>query len=158
PAAVFIDKNLHDLAVLRMSNLSLEHGHCDGSPLAFAQLSMVVGPRFGHRQDGFRFGNLGLALADRGDLAGFRGKVYTVVGYHVLPWTGPVRAALSVEQRALELAQDAGDLLFAAFSRSHVISLRLAAGDRLDDVQAEAERHLASSRRAGFGLLVYCFL
>src|SRR5262249_35532675 len=47
PATIFLDKNLHHLAVLRMSNLSLEHGHCDGSPLAFAQLSMVVGPRFG---------------------------------------------------------------------------------------------------------------
>src|SRR5215471_11099679 len=27
--AVFTDKNLHDLAVLRMANLSLEHGNCD---------------------------------------------------------------------------------------------------------------------------------
>src|SRR5262249_41658774 len=34
PAAIFIDKNLHQLAVLRMSNLSLDHGHCDSSPLA----------------------------------------------------------------------------------------------------------------------------
>jgi transcriptional regulator with GAF, ATPase, and Fis domain/predicted ATPase len=158
PAAVFVDKNLHDLAVLRMANLSLEHGHCDGSPLAFAQLSMVIGPRFGHHQDGFRFGHLGMALAERGDLARVRGKVYTVVGYHVLPWTGPLRAALSVMQRALDLARETGDLLFAAFSRTHVISLRLAAGDPLEEVQAEAERHLASCRRANFGLLVYCLL
>jgi hypothetical protein len=28
---VFTDKNLHDLAVIRMANLSLEHGHCDAS-------------------------------------------------------------------------------------------------------------------------------
>src|SRR5262249_43973485 len=103
PAAVFIDKNLHDIAVLRMANLSLEHGHCDSSPLSFAQLSMVIGPRFGHRHDGFRFGNLGMALAKRGDLARFRWKVYVVVAYHVLPWTGPVRAALAVMRRALAL-------------------------------------------------------
>ena len=34
PAAVWTDMNLHDLAVLRWSTLSLEHGHCDGSTLA----------------------------------------------------------------------------------------------------------------------------
>jgi predicted ATPase len=58
-AALFTDKQLHDLAVLRMANLSLEHGLSDGSPLAFAQLRMAIGPRFGHYRDGFRFGHLG---------------------------------------------------------------------------------------------------
>jgi len=158
PAAVFIDKNLHDLAVLRMANLSLEHGHCDSSPLALAELCMAIGPRFGHRHDGFRFGNLGKALAERGDLARFRGKVYVVVGYHAMPWTGPVRAALSVMRRAFDLSQETGDLQFASFSANHVSALRLAAGDRLDDVQVEAERHLAFSEHAGFHMLVYCFL
>ena len=157
PAAVFLDKNLHQLAVLRMANLSLEHGHCDSSPLAFAELSMVIGPRFGKFHDGFRFGNLSMALVERGNLARFRGKVYCVVGYHVLPWTQPVRTALSLMRRSLDVAHDTDDLLFAAFSATHVISLRLAGGDRLDDVQAEAERHLASSRRAGL-LIVNCFL
>ena len=118
PAAVFIDKNLHDLAVLRMVNLSLEHGHCDSSPQAFAQLSMVVGPRFGHCDDGFRFGNLGMALAERGDLARFRGKVYVVAAYHALPWTAPVRDALGLMRRALALTQEAGDMQFATFSAS----------------------------------------
>src|SRR5262249_31581423 len=74
--AAFTDKRLHDLAVLRMANLSLEHGHCDGSPLAFAMLSMAIGPRFGHHHDGFRFGHLGLALVERDDFARFRGRVY----------------------------------------------------------------------------------
>ena len=158
PAAVFTDKNLHDLAVLRMANLSLEHGHGDGSTLAYAQLSMVLGPRFGDYCDGFRFGNLGLALVEREKFSRHRAKVYTVVAYHVLPWTGPIQAASSLMRRAFDMAQETGDALFAAFSSSHLISLRLASGDRLADVQLEAERHLASARRAGFGLLVYCLL
>jgi transcriptional regulator with GAF, ATPase, and Fis domain len=158
PAAVFTDKNLHDLAVMRMSNLSLEHGHCDESALAWAELSMVIGPRFGDYRDGYRFGDLGVALVERRHLPRFRGQVYTVVGYHVLPWTRPIRAAYSLMRQAFALAKETGDLLFAAFSSSHLISLRLASGDRLEDVQLEAERHLAFSRRAGFGLLVYCFL
>src|SRR5262249_44392717 len=93
PAAFFTDKNLHDLAAIRMANLSLEHGHCDGSTLAYAQLSMVLGPRFSDYRDGFRFGNLGLALVEQDAFARHRGKVYTVVAYHVLPWTGPIQVA-----------------------------------------------------------------
>ena len=96
PAAFFTERKLHALAVLRIANLSLEHGHCDGSPLAFAQLSMAIGPRFGHYRDGFRFGHLGVALVEREDLSRFRGKVYCVVGYHVLPWTQPIQAASSL--------------------------------------------------------------
>ena len=158
PAAQFTDRKLHDLAVLRMANLSLEYGYCDGSALAFAELSMAIGPRFGEHREGYRFGHLGVALEERRDLARFRAKVYTVVGYHVLPWTHPVQAASSMMQRALDLAQETGDLLFAAFSQTHLISLRLASGAKLDDVELEAERYLQSTRRAGFGLLEHCIL
>src|SRR5262249_48908428 len=159
PAAFFTDKNLHDVAAIRLANLSLEHGHCDGSTLAYAQLSMVLGPRFGDYRDGFRFGNLGLALVERDAFARHRGQVYTVVAYHVLPWTGPMQVASALMRRALDLAQEAGDVWFAVISSNHLISLRLAAGDCLEDVQVEAERHLAFARRAGFGLLaVCCFL
>jgi transcriptional regulator with GAF, ATPase, and Fis domain/predicted ATPase len=158
PAATFADKNLLDFTLLRMSNLSFERGHSNQSALAYAQLSQVLGPRFHNRQDGFRFGNLGLALAEREEFTRSRAKVYNVVAYHVLPWTAPIPVAASLMRRAFELAQESGDLLFAAFSSSHLVSLDLAAGNRLEDVQLEAEQHLKASRTWGFGLLVACFL
>lgn len=158
PAAVFTNKNLHDFIVIRLANLSLEFGHYDGSILAYAHLSMVLGPRFGDHHDGFQFGNLTLAIAERKEFTRSRAKVYTVVAYHVLPWTSPINAAYALMQRARGLALETGDLLFAAFSSTHLISLRLAAGDTLQEVQSEAEHYLSSSRRAGFGLLVYCLL
>jgi len=154
PAALFTERRIHDLAVLRMANLSLEHGYCDASPLAFAQLSLAIGPRFGHYSDGFRFGHLGAALVEREDLARFRGKVYNVVSYHVLPWTEPIRAASSMMQRALDLTQEAGDLLFAAYCQTHLISLRLGSGTRLDELDVEAERYLQFIRRLRFNLFI----
>jgi PAS domain S-box-containing protein len=152
--ALHTERKLHDLALLRMANLSLEHGHCDGSPLAFAQLSLAIGPHFGHYRDGFRFGHLGAALVDREDLARFRGKVYCVVGYHVLPWTRPVQAASTMVQRALELAEETGDLLFVAYCQAHLISLGLASGAPLDDLEIEADRYLQSTRRMRFSLVI----
>jgi len=152
--ALHTERKLHDLALLRMANLSLEHGHCDGSPLAFAQLSLAIGPHFGHYRDGFRFGHLGAALVEREDLARFRGKVYCVVGYHVLPWTRPIQTASTMVQRALELAEETGDLLFVAYCQAHLISLGLASGAPLDDLEIEADRYLQSTRRMRFSLVI----
>jgi len=154
PSALFTERKIHDLAVLRMANLSLEHGYCDASPLAFGQLSMTIGPRFGQYRDGFRFGHLGVALVEREDLARFRGKVYCVVGYHVLPWTHPIQAASSMIQRALDLAQETGDLLFVAHCQTHLISLGLASGARLDELEVEAERYLQAIRQLRFSLII----
>jgi predicted ATPase/GAF domain-containing protein len=154
PPTALTDRPLHDLAFLRMAGLSLEHGHSDGSSVAFAELSMAIGPRFGHHSDGFRFGHLGVALAERDAFARFRCQVYCIVGYHVLPWTGPIQAASSIMQRALGLAEETSDLIFAAFCKAHLISLGLASGTRLDELEAEAERYLESVRRARFGLII----
>jgi len=161
PAGLYTERKLQDLAsssvfraVLRMANLSLEHGYCDGSPEAFAMLSMVIGPSFGDYQDGFRFGHLGAALVERKELARFRGTVYCVVGAFVLTWTQHIQAASLMTQRALDLSQEQGDLLWAAFSQRALISLALASGARLENVEADAERYLQSTRRARLGVII----
>lgn len=155
PSAAFFDKNLHDLAVIRMARLSVEHGVCAASTQAFAHLSLALGPRFGDDRHGYRYGNLAVALAEREELARLRHKVYCVVAHHVLPWTRPLQAALSMMRRAIELAQAAGDPLYAAFSANHLISIALAAGVSLELVQSEAEGYLESARGAGYRLAIY---
>jgi PAS domain S-box-containing protein len=154
PPGFYTDRKLQDLALLRMANLSLEHGYCDGSPEAFAMLSITVGPSFGHYQDGYRFGHLGVALVERKDLAKFRAPVYCVAGNHVLPWTQHIQVASSMMQRALDLAQEKSDLLWAGVSQRALISFALASGARLENVQADAERYLQSSRRARLGVVI----
>jgi hypothetical protein len=51
-------------------------------------------------------------------------------------------------QRALDQARETGDLLFTTFCQTHLISLGLASGARLGDLEAEAERYLESTREA----------
>ena len=154
PPAFYTERKLQDLALLRMANLSLEHGYCDGSPEAFAMLSITVGPSFGHYGDGYRFGHLGAALVERKEMARFRAAVYCVVGNHVLPWTQHMRTASSMMQSALDLAQEQGDLLWTGVSQRALISFALASGARLENLQAEAERYLQSSRRARLGVVI----
>jgi predicted ATPase len=77
--ALFTEENLFRLVVCRMAALSLEHGNCDGSCLAYAWLGSVLGMYFGDYQAGFRFGRLGLDLVEKRGLDRFRARVYLVL-------------------------------------------------------------------------------
>ncbi|HEY3255217.1 MAG TPA: ATP-binding protein, partial [Polyangiaceae bacterium] len=52
---------------------------------------------------------------------------------------------------ALEAARERGELTFAAYSHTNLITARLVLGDPLDEVQAEAESALAFVQQAHFG-------
>jgi len=148
PAARFTDSNLHALTLLSMVNLSLQHGNCDASCLAYAELS--------HGREGVSFGQIGFALVEQRGFVRFKTKVYTVFAYHVLPWTQHLRAGLELMRRSFVAATETGDHTFAAFCTVHLIALRLALGDSLADLQRDAEQDLARMRRMKFGLIVDC--
>ena len=158
PAAVFSDKSLHDLGVIRMANLSIEHGNCEASALGFCELSLVLGPRFGDRVMGYRFGELGRALVEERGLVRFGGRVLNVVAYHVTPFTESIAAAQALMRRSLDIAIETGDLTFRSYSVVHLVALGLAAGDPLERVQHDAELALEFARSANFELIIQCLL
>jgi PAS domain S-box-containing protein len=153
-SALFTDRNLYCVVIGRMVNLSLEHGNSDASSYAFAFLGTVLGGQFGDYKAAFRFGQLGFNLAAKRGLDRFKARVYVIFGHHVMPWTKPIRASRSLLRLALDAAQEAGDLTYAAFARTHLVTHLLASGDPLDEVQREAEAGLDFARQARFGLVV----
>ena len=151
--ALFTDDNLHCLLVGRMANLSLEHGNSDGSCLAYVRLGMLLGPRFGDYRTGFRFGKLGLDLVDKRGLLRFKARVYLDFGHLVNPWTRHISEGIGLLRCAFDVAQEMGDLLYASYTCNCSITLLLAAGAPLDEVQREAERGLEFARKARFGMV-----
>ena len=149
--AHFIDENLRCLVIARMVNLSLEHGNSDGSCVAYVQLGWLVGPRFGDYQAAYRFGKLGLDLVEKRGLERFRARVSQCFGYFVIPWSRHLRTGLDLLRRSFTSAQETGDLKYAVYSGDRLVSLLLAAGDPLDDVQRETENGLEFARKAKFG-------
>jgi len=140
--------------LLRMANLSIEHGNTDGSCYAYVCLNTVVGSRFGDYRAGFRFGQLSLDLVEKRGLDRFKARVYNCFGGMVIPWMKHLRTARPLVRRALAVAQEAGDLTFAVFSFYSVVTNLLVSGDPLGDVQREAENGLESGRKARFGFAV----
>ena len=155
PPALHTDENLLCLVFCRMTNLSLEHGNSDASCHAYVLLGAVLGPYFGDYEAGYRFGQLGLDLVEKRGLGRSNAaRAYMVFGSHVTLWTRHVRTGRPLLQRAFDAAQQAGDLTYAAYSRTHLITNLLASGDPLGEVQREAEAGLDFARQARFGLIV----
>ncbi len=153
PPALFTDQNLLFLVVARMANLSLAHGHSDGSCLAYVWLGLLLGSRLDHYQAAFRFGQLGLDLVEKRGFHRFRARVYLDYSHVVNPWAQRLRTGPALARRAFKAAYDLGDLTFAAYSCCNLVTAMLAAGESLVQVQREAERGLEFARNARFGLI-----
>jgi predicted ATPase len=153
PPALFTDANLASLTIYRAVNLSLELGNCDASCFAYVMLGRVAGPRFGDFQAGFRFGQLGYELVERG-LKRFEASTCLCFAVYVVHWMKHVRSSRDLLRRAFEAANRVGDLTFGAFACNNLNSHLLFASDPLSEVQGEAEHGLAYAKKKRFGLVV----
>jgi PAS domain S-box-containing protein len=148
----FSDEHLSSLVVCRLVSLSLEHGNCDASCYGYVFMAFLAGPRFSNYRDGFRFGQLGYDLVEKRGLTRYQARTYVCVGSLVIPWTEHPASGREMVRRAFDVAYRAGDLAFAGYSFHTSITISLAVGDPLGDVQAEAERGVAFSGQAQLGL------
>jgi predicted ATPase len=148
----FSDEHLSSLVVCRLVSLSLEHGNCDASCYGYVFMAFLAGPRFGNYRDGYRFGQLGYDLVEKRGLTRYQARTYVCVGSLVLPWTQHPASGREMVRRAFDVAYRVGDPAFAGYSFHTSITISLAAGDHLAEVQAEAERGFAFCGNARIGL------
>jgi len=149
----FFDEHLSSLVVCRMVALSLEHGNCDASCFAYVWMAIVAGPRFGNYRDGFRFGQLGYDLVEKRGLLRYQARTYLCVGALVMPWTKHPASGRELMRRAFDAACRIGDVTFCGYSRNTSITICLAVGDHLAEVQKEAEDGLVFASKARLGLV-----
>jgi PAS domain S-box-containing protein len=133
------------------TNLSLEHGNSEGSPLNYAATAMIAGPRFGQYVEGYRFGKLACDLLERRGLTHFGARTYVVFAV-VVPWTRPLREGIDPSRRAFQMAKDHGDPTFAALAARGLSTILLALGHPLDQFEREAQDALEFVQRYGFFL------
>ena len=152
--AYFVDTNLWCLVLLRMANLSAEHGNCDGSCYAYGFMNTVVGARFGNYQAGARFGQLSLDLVEKKGLERFKARVDHARAVAVIPWERHVREGVPFLRRTVETALETGDQTYAAYAHCNLVSIRLTSADPLAEAQREAESALEFGQKARFGPVV----
>jgi predicted ATPase/signal transduction histidine kinase len=155
--ALFYDENLQGMVIGRMANLSLEHGNSDGSVFAYCWLGAFLASHFGMYDRALRFADLSIQLVARPELSRFKARVLCVYGYLVNPWVHHLRSGVACLQSANASAREIGDLTFVAYTSNHLVTLGLALGRPLADVQREAESGLALASNARFGLVEHFF-
>jgi PAS domain S-box-containing protein len=153
--SILFDEHLSTLVVCRLVTLSLEHGNSDAACFAYVWLAMFAGPRLGNYRDGFRFGQLGYDLVEKRGLTRYQARTYMSVGAMVMPWSQHVATGRDLVRRAFDIAYRIGDLTFASYSWDQLITICLAVGDPLAEVQVECENGLAFARRVRFGLVIH---
>jgi PAS domain S-box-containing protein len=149
----FTDVNLLSLGICHAVALGLEHGHGDGSCVAYVLLGMLAGSHFGHYEAGYRLARLGYELVEQRGLRRFQAPTYQPFADRVMPWTKPIKACRDLLHRALDAANKLGPITYVAFNGEEMTTNLLAAGDPLQDVQRQAESSLEIARRAQFGLV-----
>ena len=153
PSQVF-DDNLSSLVMCRMVTFSLEHGNCDASCFAYVWFAMFGGPRFNHYKDSFRFGQLGFDLVEKRGLTRYQARIWMNMGSAVLPWAKHPATGRDLVRRAFDAAYQKGDLTFASYSWTELVTVRLAAGDPLQEMQVDCESGVAFNKRMRFGLIL----
>ena len=148
------DRNLSSLVLCRMVNLSLEHGNCDASCFAYVWVAMFAGPRFNNYQGGFRFGQLGYELVEKRGLTRYQARIWMNMGSAVLPWFKHPAGGRELVRRTFDAAYRNGDLTFASYSWVQLVTICLAVGDLLAEVQTECENGRVFAVRMGFGFVV----
>ena len=152
--ALFTDSNLYALVICRAASLSIERGNNDGSCLTYVWFSTIARHWFGDHKNAFRFGQLGFDLFEKRGSKRFQAETQVSVGNSVLPWMRHLSACSKVMRQAFEIANKAGELTWAAYSRLALVTQLIAAGDPLIEVQSVAESSAAFVLKAKFGLLI----
>ena len=150
--AGFMDSNLNSMILGRIINLSLEHGHTDGSCFAYVYSNLALGACFGDYRSGFRFAKLGLDLMESRKLLRFKPRVY--LGFALSnSWVTHLSASHALLRRAFEAARESGDVVFMGYALRTLLTNLIASGQPLAEIESEAERALEFARKTSFGLV-----
>jgi predicted ATPase/signal transduction histidine kinase len=152
PAAYAVDRRLMEFLLLRMTVLSLRHGLCDSSSVAFSALNMALGVQFGDYATAYQFGELSRRLVDQGRAGRYKARVYSLFAGFAVPWIKPLAVSAPLTEEAFHISTSTGDLAFAAYNARNHITHELMSGKPLAEVQERAEDSLAFARSVELGL------
>jgi PAS domain S-box-containing protein len=136
--ALYTDVNLYHLHFCKMVNLSLKHGTSDASTFGYAGFGVMLCQPFQRYAEGYRFGKLARDLVEKHGFAAYKAKVYLSMEMVAL-WTRPIEFGIELIRTAFRAGAESGDLSFACFSCTHLVTDLLIQGAHLDEVWQESE-------------------
>ncbi|HLV65659.1 MAG TPA: AAA family ATPase, partial [Polyangiaceae bacterium] len=134
PAAYQSNQELAVLFVLAAVELPLVHGTAPLSPFIYAQYGMVHATITGDFEKAYRFGELGLSLAEKLKNPAAMGPTLFIVAGFVSHLRKPISRSLALFRTGLRHCLELGDHLHAAYCASIGLNYRLYAGEPLEEL------------------------
>eukprot|EP00566_Odontella_aurita_P003945 CAMPEP_0113548892 /NCGR_PEP_ID=MMETSP0015_2-20120614/13136_1 /TAXON_ID=2838 /ORGANISM="Odontella" /LENGTH=1244 /DNA_ID=CAMNT_0000449553 /DNA_START=102 /DNA_END=3833 /DNA_ORIENTATION=+ /assembly_acc=CAM_ASM_000160 len=116
------------LIACRMLQLSLSHGVCRESAVAFAANGLLLCGLLGDTAGGYRLGKVALSLVDRFNANECLARVYATVYGFVNVWIEPLQSSLPPLKKAIEVGLSTGDNEYAMGSVQLYIGTALNSG------------------------------
>lgn len=131
--------------------LSIVHGNAPCSVTTYCAFGNLIGPMVSHYGEGYRFAQLAHALVERDGLVAYRACDRMCVGYMTSFWTHHVGVGLPLLEEGIRTGAPTGSLTLYCYCAIFLVSVLLARGDALDEVERQSERVLALCRNTKYG-------
>jgi len=134
PAAYFLDSRLVILLSLKMSALSLRHGHTNSTPVALATLGVLWGSFLGDYRNGANIGKMALDLSAFPDYRALRCKTNFIVGNYIASWSAGSAQALELMRKGVLKGVASGETTHLTYSAVNEMLVRFTSGAPLPAV------------------------
>ena len=115
-SAYMTNPMLGPMVCLRMVRLTLQHGLCSISSVAFGIYGMLLCSFKFDFKGGYRYGQLALKVLDRFGAKEWLPRVYAGVFGFIHGWVLPMKTALEPLLQSVQVALDTGDIEFAGLN------------------------------------------
>jgi PAS domain S-box-containing protein len=136
------------LLALRITSLSLEHGHAEGSSFGYIAYAVVLGAKTGDRPTALAFSEMALRLEERRDTHGrLEGKLLFHHAAMVNHWCRHFATSLSMLEKAFPACLAVGELVYAGYMTYNRVWLLMECGASLERVRAAAHDGVAFAQK-----------
>lgn len=145
-SSFFVESGLRFLHVIKIVELTLEHGTTPESAYGLAWFGVFSAHHYGAYEDGAAYAMQAHALVGREGYEAQRTATLVALD-QVVAWTRPLRFALELAREAARVGRAAGDLGMACYARNHIASDLLILGEPLRATRDEIEEGLDWTRQ-----------
>jgi predicted ATPase/signal transduction histidine kinase len=109
PPTYLVNQPLLGLIVLKMMEITLEHGNTLLSVFVYTWYGTILCGNFGNYAKGYTFGQLALKLNEKFGTTILNGKLYMSFGNFISPWSRPIQDNFEIQTNAYQFAKSTGD-------------------------------------------------
>ena len=136
----FVNHDLWRLLVLINIQMYLKFANSD-SALTYISYGIITA-NMGDPKTGYKFGELALAINEKYQNLHTKAKVYTIMGFDIIPWNKHLKESLPYLNDGFSYGIETGDLVSSGFCALFLIYLKTMKGDNLQEIFEEINKYI----------------